>query len=767
MMYDHSLRLSRFFARLFSPFRSEFTDVHESVHRLERTSPERQISFRDVLDALPAPVYLKSPRGRYLYVNQAFKNAFHVTDAEVLGKNDRELMAEGFPRWFSSQETAVDHPVKTETVEGATYLASVHPLRARVGAKRADCGILVDVTEEQKNLDGFFHVAQIVEHSADAILSLDPDGRVLTWNAAARKMFGFTSEEIRGKSAFQLVPLGYGAQVQATLKKIKQGEPVSHFETVRMKKDGSLFDVSITVSPLYGKDGRVNGASWIARDISEAVRSRALIQKLSSVVEQTDDSVMITNLRGEIEYVNPAFEHYSGYSKAEAIGKFPSLVRSDVHSQPFYEELWTTILSGAVYRGVLVNRRKSGELYYSEKTITPLRNEKGDIEHFVSTDKDITNERRAERERTEALKRFEDMFAFSKDGMAYASLDGALVDVNESLCRFTGYSREDLVGRRNLSDLSFDSSRDWDTDSVCRVIATGVPVELERELRAKDGRGLPVLLTVFPVRDPDLGITAVGILVKDIGERKRMEKDLSTALEQLKRSNAELEKFAFVASHDLQEPLRTIALHLQFIEKIDRAALNEEAAKSLSLAVEAANRMRSLIQDLLTVSRTGSQVLRVLVVDCNKVVREVVKNLESSIAQSGGKVEVDALPFVVGDEGQIRSLFQNLINNALKFRGAKEPRVRIHATREGAFWNFSVEDNGIGIPLGKQDGLFQMFSRLHPRETYDGSGIGLAVCKKIVERHGGTISVTTDQPEGCTFHFTLPLAVFPDPGATE
>jgi light-regulated signal transduction histidine kinase (bacteriophytochrome) len=226
---------------------------------------------------------------------------------------------------------------------------------------------------------------------------------------------------------------------------------------------------------------------------------------------------------------------------------------------------------------------------------------------------------------------------------------------------------------------------------------------------------------------------------------------------QLERSNAELEQFAYVASHDLQEPLRMVASYCQLLERRYRDAVGDEGREFISYAVDGATRMQALINDLLTYSRVGRQEQQLEETNTAELVDRVLINLSTATAESGTSVSVGELPVVLGDASQLNRLFQNLIGNAIKFRGERAPEIRVEARRDDEdAWVFSIQDNGIGIDPKHADRVFAIFQRLHSRAEYAGTGIGLAVCKKIVERHGGRIWLESEPGAGTTFLFTLP-----------
>jgi light-regulated signal transduction histidine kinase (bacteriophytochrome) len=247
-------------------------------------------------------------------------------------------------------------------------------------------------------------------------------------------------------------------------------------------------------------------------------------------------------------------------------------------------------------------------------------------------------------------------------------------------------------------------------------------------------------------------------IVRDITERKRAEQDNQKLIEQLVLSNTELERFAYICSHDLQEPLRMVSNFTQRLRDHLGAALDEKAQHYMSYVIDGALRARQLITDILAYARIGSsqEMEREEIVDTQEVFNNALKDLSERIADTRGRVTHGALPKVRAHPIHVRQLIQNLIGNALKFHGKVPPAVRVDAEYKKGMWEFSVTDNGIGIPAEYQHKLFQIFQRLHSREDYPGNGIGLAICKKIVQQYGGNIWLKSKTGEGTTFYFTLP-----------
>jgi len=239
-------------------------------------------------------------------------------------------------------------------------------------------------------------------------------------------------------------------------------------------------------------------------------------------------------------------------------------------------------------------------------------------------------------------------------------------------------------------------------------------------------------------------------------QRKKAEQGLARKVEELARSNEELEQFAYVASHDLQEPLRMVANYTQLLAERYRGKLDEQADKYIAYSVDGAVRMQGLIQDLLKFSHAGKQEIESRTTECRVVVEQAVKNLQAAIQESGAVVRLNGLPEVMADSTQLTQVFQNLIANAIKFHGTEKPVIQIDAERKDHEWVVTVSDNGIGIPAESWQDIFVIFRRLHTRAEYAGNGIGLSMCKKIIERHGGKLWVEAYSKPGCLFKFTLP-----------
>jgi len=353
--------------------------------------------------------------------------------------------------------------------------------------------------------------------------------------------------------------------------------------------------------------------------------------------------------------------------------------------------------------------------------------------------------------------RYRGLLEAAPDAIVVVDRVGKIVLLNARAENEFGYRRDELLGQQVMTiipqgfaeRLIADGLRSAE-DALAQQIGTGI----ELSGRRKDGSEFPIEIMLSPLE------SAEGILVtaaiRDITTRKTAELQLLSKVGELNRSNLELGQFAYIASHDLQEPLRMVASYTQLLSRRYKGRLDSDADEFIAFAVDGAGRMQRLIQDLLAYSRVGTKGSDLLETSSEEAMQQSLINLREAIRESGALVTHDPMPAVLADETQLVQLFQNLIGNAIKYQKPGEPRIHISAAMDGGKkWIFSVKDNGLGIDPQYFERIFGMFQRLHKRDEFAGTGIGLAICKKIVERHGGSISVESAPGQGSTFRFAL------------
>ena len=366
----------------------------------------------------------------------------------------------------------------------------------------------------------------------------------------------------------------------------------------------------------------------------------------------------------------------------------------------------------------------------------------------------ISELRAVEAELKESNELFQTLFYSSPIGI-YIVQDGCFRIVGHQFAQITDYNEDELIGTPAL-DIVLPEDRDLVTENSTKMLRGERSLGYEFRIVTKRAMVKWVVETVALVYYQGEPATLGNIM--DTTEQKQAKEKLAQMLSEMGRSNTELEQFAYVVSHDLQEPLRMVASYTRLLAKRYQGKLDTDADDFINYAVDGAERMRALLNDLLEYSRVGTRGKPFELIWCEDVLEKTLANLKVAIEDSRALVTHDYLPMLFADEGQLVQLFQNLIGNAIKFCNQKKPHIHVSAEKKDWVWAFSVRDNGIGIDPQHAQRIFEMFKRLHTREEYPGTGMGLAICKKIVERHGGHIWVQSQPGEGATFYFTIPAS---------
>jgi two-component system sensor kinase FixL len=498
----------------------------------------------------------------------------------------------------------------------------------------------------------------------------------------------------------------------------------------------------------------------LEQELQQQVRQSAEAEeRMRSVVNHVVDGIISIDDRGIVTTFNPAAETIFGYAAPEVIGQNIKMLMPE----PFHSQhdgyIANYLLTGqAKIIGIgreVVGRRKDGSTFPMDLAISVFR--LGEGRYFTGIVRDITARKRAEEELREAEERMRSIVDHVIDGIITIDQRGTVESLNPAAQRLFGYSASEVIGR-NVKMLMPEPYHGEHDGYLANYLRTGQAkiIGIGREVvgRRKDG-------STFPM---DLAVSAFHLgqrryftgIVRDISERKLAESELVKSAKELTRSNLDLEQFAYVASHDLQEPLRAVAGCVQVLKKRYQGQLDSRADELIAHTVDGVSRMQTLIDDLLSYSRVGTRGKTFEPCDANAALNQTLANLETAIEQSGAVVTRDDLPVVNADATQLTQLFQNLIGNAIKFRSDQPPKIHIGVRRDESQWLFSVRDNGIGMAPEYFERIFIIFQRLHTRSEYPGTGIGLAICKKIVERHGGRIFVESESGQGSTFSFTIP-----------
>ena len=493
-----------------------------------------------------------------------------------------------------------------------------------------------NITERKEAEMRLSLLASIIESSDDAIIGMALDGIILSWNLGAQRIYGYSADDVKSQSISILNP-AHSNEVAQLLERIRQGQRIEHYETMHTRKDDKKIYVSLTISPIKDRIGKIIGASTIAWDVTEHKRiGEALGEseaRFRSITQSATDAIISADSYDNIISWNKGAQTMFGYMEEEALGKS------------------ITIIIPERYR----DAHKNG------------------LERVYST-------------------------------------------------------------------------------GETRIIGKSIPVELVG--MRKDGSEFPLELSLSTWKTEKRRFYSA--VIRDITERKLADEKLKKILSELERSNKDLEQFVYIASHDLQEPLRTVSNFSQLLGRRYKGKLDAKADQFIGFIVDGTTRMQQMIDDLLAYSRISTRAKPFEPTNCETIFDQALANVKMAIEESGALVTHDYLPTVMADSSQIIQLFQNLLSNAIKFRKEK-PRIIVSAIQKGNDWFFSVKDNGIGIAPEFMENIFKMFEREHASAEYPGTGVGLAICKKIVERHGGRIWVESEQGNGSTFYFTIPV----------
>jgi PAS domain S-box-containing protein len=497
------------------------------------------------------------------------------------------------------------------------------------------------------------------------------------------------------------------------------------------------------------------------RDLVTRTKGAALLHEqrewFRTTLSSIGDAVIATDCEGKIQFMNGVAQSLTGWSEKEAIGRPLGEIFTIINekSRKTAEDPVSKVLQSGKTEGLanhtLLITRNGTERNIADSG-APIRNAVGDITGVVLVFRDVTWEKHARE-----IDRLLASIVESSDDAIYAkTLDGTVLSWNTGAERIYGYSASEAIGK-NISIL-IPPDMPNETPEILQRIGRGERIAHYETVRMrKDGSRVYVSMSLSPISDEDGKITGASSLARDITDRKLAEDALKRTAEELDRSNKDLEQFAYVASHDMQEPLRTITGYLQLFKNRYRGQIDDKADKYIGYAVEGAERMSTLIRDLLSYSRINTRGEELRPTDSEKSLEFALKNLQSAIEQSGAAVTHDTLPVVDADKTQLTQLFQNLIGNAIKYRSPERPaHIHVSARSENGSWLFDIRDNGIGFEQQYEDKMFLIFQRLHSRNKYPGTGIGLAICKRIVDRHGGRIWAVGEPGRGATFSFTIP-----------
>lgn len=576
------------------------------------------------------------------------------------------------------------------------------------------------------------------------------DGTILWANQAELAFYGLSLEQYSGRNVadFAADPSA-AANLKATL---SQRQPFSSLRLFVHDQRDRVRPVSLTGKLRF--DGGQPVSYWCTQQDSLNQAVLDLQARLAAVVESSDDAIVSIDLSGMVQSWNRGAERLFGYPAEEIIGRPISLLApADVAQE--VPGILARIAGGERLENYETRRcGKDGRAIDVSLTISPILNSRDECIGISEIARDITERQRA----SESQARLAAIVESSDDAIISKDLNGIIRSWNIGAERILGYRAEEVLGRHISVIAAPETVGEFPT--ILSRIAKGERVEhYQTRRRTKDGRILTVSLTVSPVRDDKGRIIGASKILRDMTQREKQEQELREANEALQRSNSDLEQFAYSASHDLQEPLRIVASYTGMLKRRFGGQLGPEADEYIQHTLNGVQRMHQLLKDLLFYAHAaqpldGEEVLT----DADAALHDAIANLKAAIEESGAVIQASALPKVRIRHVHLEQVFQNLISNAIRYRGVDPPQIAISTLPQGADWLFCVRDNGIGIDPKYQEEIFGIFKRLHSSAEYPGTGMGLAICQRLVQQAKGRIWVESESGKGATFCFTLPRA---------
>ena len=756
-----------------------------SRQKAEEALRESEMQFRELIELLPTVVFEADTTGKLTLVNNAAFDLFGYSQQDFdKGLNAFQMLV---PEQRDRAKKNIGEIASRKTVgpteytalrkDGSTFPVLIHSSPIIRGDNVVGLrGIIVDITERKKSENALKEseerFRQLVEFAPEAIYVNDLDGTFIDGNRQAEEMIGCKREEVIGKNMLDLnmFPEEYLPQVIEGMEINKRGEKTGPEELEVIRRDGSRIFVENTSIPVE-REGKIEVIS-IARDITERKKMENALkeseERFRTIFEGATDGIAAVDPKTmKIVFANPKVSEILGYPLDE-------LLNSTVIDFVPKNELSLIIQQFQNHVGGKTDVTRYIPIVRKDKTLVygDIRSKFmniGDQQYLMAFLRDVTEQKKAE----EALRRSEEdakrLLEFQKKAIDTATVWVNLVDSqgnvilwNRAAEAISGYSHEEMIGHKKMWKRLYP-----DPEHRAKLFAIGKEIltrekrleDFESTIRCKDGSMKNISWYSTVVMD-EKGKPAASIAVGiDITDRKRAEEAIKEANRLLKKSNEELESYTYVVSHDLKAPLRTIKSFGSFLLEDYGDKLDETGQDYLYRMVNASSRMDSMIESLLVLSRVGRQFNEIEKVDLNKLLEEILADLEATIKERNAEVVVDKLPTLSVRRVWKRQLFMNLISNALKFNESKTPKIEVlYEARENGHL-FKVRDNGIGIEKKYLDRIFNLFERGTTKKTYEGTGAGLAICKKIVEHLGGKIWVESTPGKGSTFLFTIPKEV--------
>ena len=588
-------------------------------------------------------------------------------------------------------------------------------------------------------------LASIVDFSDDAIITKTLDGHITSWNRGAEKIFGYSADEVIGKHITILFPPERLDEEPRILESIRNGHIVDHYETERVRKDGSIVHLSLIISATRDANGQIIGILKVGRDITIKRRTEEVESRMADIIRLSDDAIYTKSLQGVITTWNAGAEKIFGYTRQEAIGKNVKMLipQGRWDEEPMIIQRVSQGESIEHYETERVS--KSGKIINMSLSVSPVKGSTGGVTGVLLVGRDITHKRKE----AELQNWLASIINFSDDAIISKTLEGFITSWNIGAERIFGYSAGEVIGKH--VSILIPAGRIDEEPEIIRKVSSGQYIDhYVTQRRRKDGSIVDISLTVSPVKDAEGRIVGVSKIARDITQQKRAD-------EAIRVLNRELEAFSYTVAHDLRSPLRSVLSYSEMLLNRHGALIPEDGRQMLDRIIRQSQRMDILIRDILALSQLGAQALQKTQVDMEALAKEAVEEARVHYAGRSITITLKPIPPVHGDRSVLKQVWANLIGNAVKYsRHKAETSIEVGSTAADEGTIYYVKDNGIGFDMTYAAQVFKAFQRLHNHKEYEGTGVGLAIVEQIVVKHGGRVWAEAQPGEGATFFFLLP-----------
>ena len=781
-------------------------DVTE-IKEAENALIENEEKFRSIVTNTEEIIFMIDSKGIFTLSEGKGLAALGLTPGQVVGVSVNEIYKD-YPDIIEGINEALSGETVYDIVKvGENFFNIWFTPHMNADGKIVGCiGMAINITNEkeaeQKLIEQKEYTQTVLANLHEDIFIIDKDYKITDVNQSVMLTSGYTRDEIIGKHCYEIShnsdkPCDLTGE-ECHLKQVfKDGLP-ANCRHVHLNKEGEKEHTDILLSPLKDSDGNITHVIEAMRDVSDIYKAEEQIRKLSQAVEQSSSSVVITDINGNIEYVNPKFEEVTGYSFNEAVGENPRVLKSEKINDEDYKILWDTISSGKSWTGELLNKKKNGKLFWELASISPVKDDNNKITHYLAIKEDITERKEIEQKLTESEMKYRRFFEDDLTADYISTNDGQILDCNISLLNMFGF---DSLEQAQKTHIGIFYPNKEERDKFLELLTKNKKLEnYELKLKKVDGTIIDVVENVIGEFDDNDELIRIRGYMLDVSEKKKAEEEVlkyQAHLEDLvyqrtenltkvnkkleteitKRKSAETKareaynkekelnelktRFISTASHEFKTPLTAVLSSAELLDRYGRKWDESKYKEHLMRIINSVDYLNDLINDVLTISRTETGKIKFepkqlnIITTCNNIFEEV-QILLSEKHQLEKNCPIED-PIIYLDEKLLKFILINLLSNAIKY-SPEGGKIRWDIRVKDRKLNIKISDEGIGIPKDNLKNLFSPFYRTDNVKDIPGTGLGLSIVKRSVDLHNGIIKVNSKEGEGTEFHVIIPFA---------